>query len=157
MDKEWFEQLYSVLNDFSERLERLEHSVNDIIIQSLVEANEEFEYQDAVAGFTNRYAELVGPIEGKLKTLYGDDFDVYKELYDSMDTSVEGFDEESYVSEQIAIINEKLNALIEAVAPDVAEEVESEETETLTNPNVEDVETVPTEEQLMKELNAYEK
>ena len=50
-----------------------------------------------------------------------------------------------------------MNALIEAVAPDVAEEVESEETETLTNPNVEDVETVPTEEQLMKELNAYEK
>ena len=69
MDKEWFEQLYSVLNDFSERLERLEHSVNDIIIQSLVEANEEFEYHDAVTGFTNRYAELVGPIEGKLKTL----------------------------------------------------------------------------------------
>lgn len=154
MDKEWFEQLYSVLNDFSERLERLEHSVNDIIIQSLVEANEEFEYQDAVDGFTNRYAELVGPIEGKLKTLYGDDFDVYKELYDSMDTSVEGFDEEAYVAEQIAIVNEKLNALIEAVAPDVAQEVE---TETVTNPNaVEDVETVPTEEQLMKELNAYE-
>ena len=153
MDKEWFEQLYSVLNDFSERLERLEHSVNDIIIQSLVEANEEFEYQDAVAGFTNRYAELVGPVEGKLKTLYGDDFDVYKELYDSMDTSVEGFDEESYVAEQIAIVNEKLNALIEAVAP----EVETEETETVTEPNVEDVETVPTEEQLMEELNAYEK
>ena len=153
MDKEWFEQLYGVLNDFSERLERLEHSVNDIIIQSLVEANEEFEYQDSVAGFKNRYAELVGPIEGKLKTLYGDDFDVYKELYDSMDTSVEGFDEESYVAEQIAIVNEKLNALIEAVAP----EVETEETETVTNPNaVEDVETVPTEEQLMKELNAYE-
>lgn len=153
MDKEWFEQLYSVLNDFSERLERLEHSVNDIIIQSLVEANEEFEYQDAVAGFTNRYAELVGPIEGKLKTLYGDDFDVYKELYDSMDTSAEGFNEESYVAEQIATINEKLNALIEAVAP----EVETEETETETVPNeVEDVETVPTEEQLMKELNAYE-
>ena len=154
MDKEWFEQLYGVLNDFSERLERLEHSVNDIIIQSLVEANEEFEYQDAVSGFTNRYAEMVGPIEGKLKTLYGDDFDVYKELYDSMDTSVEGFDEESYVAEQIAIVNEKLNALIEAVAP----EVETEETETVTNPNeVEDVETVPTEEQLMEELNAYEK
>lgn len=153
MDKEWFEQLYSVLNDFSERLERLEHSVNDIIIQSLVEANEEFEYQDAVTGFTNRYAELVGPIEGKLKTLYGDDFDVYKELYDSMDTSVEGFDEESYVAEQIAIVNEKLNALIEAVAPDVV----TEETETVTNPNVEDVEAVPTEEQLMEELNAYEK
>ena len=153
MDKEWFEQLYGVLNDFSERLERLEHSVNDIIIQSLVEANEEFEYQDAVAGFTNRYAELVGPIEGKLKTLYGDDFDVYKELYDSMDTSVEGFDEESYVAEQIAMVNEKLNALIGAVAP----EVETEETETVTEPNaVEDVETVPTEEQLMKELNAYE-
>ena len=153
MDKEWFEQLYGVLNDFSERLERLEHLVNDIIIQSLVEANEEFEYQDSVAGFKNRYAELVGPIEGKLKTLYGDDFDVYKELYDSMDTSVEGFDEESYVAEQIAIVNEKLNALIEAVAP----EVETEETETVTNPNaVEDVETVPTEEQLMKELNAYE-
>lgn len=154
MDKEWFEQLYGVLNDFSERLERLEHSVNDIIIQSLVEANEEFEYQDAVGGFKNRYAELVGPIEGKLKTLYGDDFDVYKELYDSMDTSVEGFDEESYVSEQIAIVNEKLNALIEAVAP----KVETEETETVTKPNdVEDVETVPTEEQLMEELNAYEK
>ena len=154
MDKEWFEQLYSVLNDFSERLERLEHSVNDIIIQSLVEANEEFEYQDAVAGFTNRYAELVGPIEGKLKTLYGDDFDVYKELYDSMDTSAEGFDEESYVAEQISAINEKLNALIESVAPEVAQEVETE-TETVPN-EVEDVETVPTEEQLMKELNAYE-
>ena len=151
MDKEWFEQLYGVLNDFSERLERLEHSVNDIIIQSLVGANEEFEYQDAVAGFTNRYAELVGPIEGKLKTLYGDDFDVYKELYDSIDTSVEGFDEEAYVAEQIAIVNEKLNALIEAVAPEVA----LEETETETVPNeVEDVETVPTEEQLMEELNA---
>ena len=147
MDKEWFEQLYGVLNDFSERLERLEHSVNDIIIQSLVEANEEFEYQDAVAGFTNRYAELVGPIEGTLNTLYGDALDVYKELYDSMDTSVEGFDEESYVAEQIAMVNEKLNALIEAVAPDVAQE----ETETETVPNeVEDVETVHTEEQLME-------
>lgn len=154
MDKEWFEQLYGVLKDFSERLERLEHSVNDIIIQSLVEANEEFEYQDAIDGFTNRYAEIVGPIEGKLKTLYGDDFDVYKELYDSMDTSVEGFNEESYVAEQIAIVNEKLNALIEAVTPEVL----LEETKTETVPNeVEDVETVPTEEQLMEELNAYEK
>lgn len=155
MDREWFEQLYGVLNDFSERLERLEHSVNDIIIQSLVEANEEFEYQDAVAGFTDRYAEQVGPVEGKLKTLYGDDFDVYKELYDSMDPTAEGFDEASYVAEQIAIVDEKLNALIEAVAPEAA--VEETVEETVSEPTAaEDVETVPTEEQLMEELNAYE-
>lgn len=152
MDKEWFEQLYGVLNDFSERLERLEHSVNDIIIQSLVEANEEFEYQDAVAGFTDRYADQIGPIEGKLKTLYGDDFDVYKELYDSMDQSAEGFDEAAYVAEQIAMVDAKLNALIEAVAPEATEVVEVVEDV----PVEEEVATVPTEEQLMKELNAYE-
>ena len=97
-----------------------------------------------------------------------DDFNDYKKSYNSTDTSVEGLNKESYVAEQIAIVNKKLNALIEAVAPKkeetetetVPNEVVSEETQTETEtvPNeVEDVETVPTKEQLIEELNTYDK
>lgn len=154
--------LSEVLKMFDSRIKVLEHTVNDVVVKSLIEANDQMEYDQGLEAFRGAYPE-VAEIDPKLKKLYGDDYDTAKELYDARPSEyAEGQDEASWVAQELAIANEKLNALLSVMAPatettEVSEEVPTKESaeesaEESKDPEVEEI----SEEQLAEELKAAE-
>lgn len=145
--------LSEVLKMFDSRIAALEHTVNDVVVKSLVEANDQYEYDQGLETFRGAHPELA-EVDPKLKALYGEDFDTAKQLYDSRPSEfAEGQDEASWVAQELAIVNDKLNALMSVVAP--AAEAEEPATEETTEVK-EDEEMVPAEEEISEEQLAEE-
>ncbi len=120
MDETFLNELKSILFALDERVGKLEHTLNDVIIASWKEAAEEEarieqervaaeQRKAALEQFTANYpqvAELAGP----LQALYGQDYDVYGDLYDTMQGHIndEGFDEKAYVDGQVNDVKGRL-------------------------------------------------
>lgn len=154
MNEQFLAELKEILFALDERVAALEHTLNDVIIQSWKEAAEEEAQAEkerveaeqrkmALEQFTASYPE-VAELAAPLKTLYGDEYDVYDDLYSTMQNHVndEGFDEAAYVNGQLEDVKGRLSALNGAPTetPDVEEDEEKEEE--------------ISEEQLAKELAA---
>lgn len=157
MDEQFLAELKEILFALDGRVAALEHTLNDVIIQSWKEAAEEEAQAEkerveaeqrkmALEQFTASYPE-VAELAAPLKTLYGDEYDVYDDLYSTMQNHVndEGFDEAAYVNGQLEDVKGRLSALngapTEASKGDVEGDEEKEEI---------------SEEQLAKELAAAE-
>lgn len=140
MDEQFLAELKEILFALDGRVAALEHTLNDVIIQSWKEAAEEEAQAEkerveaeqrkmALEKFTASYPE-VAELAAPLKTLYGDDYDVYDDLYSTMQNHVndEGFDEAAYVNGQLADVKGRLSALNGAPTetPDVEEDEEEE-------------------------------
>ena len=151
MNEQFLAELKEILFALDERVAALEHTLNDVIIQSWKEAAEEEAQAEkerveaeqrkmALEQFTASYPE-VAELAAPLKTLYGDEYDVYDDLYSTMQNHVndEGFDEAAYVNGQLEDVKGRLSALNGAPTetPDVEGDEEEEEI---------------SEEQLAKEL-----
>lgn len=152
MDEQFLAELKEILFALDERVAALEHTLNDVIIQSWKEAAEEEAQAEkerveaeqrkmALEKFTASYPE-VAELAAPLKTLYGDDYDVYNDLYSTMQNHVndEGFDEAAYVNGQLEDVKGRLAALNGTPAPVEKPDVEEEKEEEIS------------EEQLAKEL-----
>lgn len=155
MDEQFLAELKEILFALDGRVAALEHTLNDVIIQSWKEAAEEEAQAEkerveaeqrkmALEKFTASYPE-VAELAAPLKTLYGDDYDVYDDLYSTMQGHVndEGFDEAAYVNGQLEDVKGRLSAL-NGGAPTETPDVEEDEEEEIS------------EEQLAKELAAAE-
>lgn len=151
MDEQFLAELKEILFALDGRVAALEHTLNDVIIQSWKEAAEEEAQAEkerveaeqrkmALEQFTASYPE-VAELAAPLKTLYGDEYDVYDDLYSTMQNHVndEGFDEAAYVNGQLEDVKGRLTALNGNGAPEVEEPMEEEKEEI-------------SEEQLAKEL-----
>ena len=151
--------LSEVLKMFDSRIAALEHTVNDVVVKSLVEANDQYEYDQGLEAFRGAHPELA-EIDPKLKALYGEDYDTAKQLYDARPSEyAEGQDEASWVANELAIVNDKLNALMEVVSPAAEETEVLAETEEKTEVKEEEegpAEDEISEEQLAEELKAAE-
>lgn len=156
MDEQFLAELKEILFALDGRVAALEHTLNDVIIQSWKEAAEEEAQAEkerveaeqrkvALEKFTASYPE-VAELAAPLKTLYGDEYDVYDDLYSTMQNHVndEGFDEAAYVNGQLADVKGRLSALNGTPAPVEKPDVEEEKEEEIS------------EEQLAKELAAAE-
>lgn len=152
MNEQFLAELKEILFALDERVAALEHTLNDVIIQSWKEAAEEEAQAEkerveaeqrkmALEQFTASYPE-VAELAAPLKTLYGDDYDVYDDLYSTMQGHVndEGFDEAAYVNGQLEDVKGRLSALNGTPAPVENPDVEEEKEEEIS------------EEQLAKEL-----
>lgn len=157
MDEQFLAELKDILFTLDSRVTSLEHTLNDVIIQSWKEAAEEEAQAEkerveaeqrklALEQFTAAYPE-VAELADPLKKLYGDEYDVYDDLYSTMQNHVgeEGFDEAAYVKGQLEDVKGRLAALNGAPAA-AAKEEEAEET----------AEEIIDEAQLAKELAAAE-
>ena len=135
------------------RLAALEHTVNDVVVKSLVEANAQYEYDTGLEAFRSAHPELAD-LDPKLKALYGDEYDTAKAFYDNRPESYEeGMDENGWVASMLEEINGKLSALMGLQAPaEEAPVVEDSPAEGETV--VEEEIAVPDEEQLKAELKA---
>lgn len=141
MNEQFLAELKEILFALDERVAALEHTLNDVIIQSWKEAAEEEAQAEkerveaeqrkmALEQFTASYPE-VAELAAPLKTLYGDEYDVYDDLYSTMQNHVndEGFDEAAYVNGQLEDVKGRLAALNGAPTetPDVEGDEEKEE------------------------------
>lgn len=153
MNEQFLAELKEILFALDERVAALEHTLNDVIIQSWKEAAEEEAQAEkerveaeqrkmALEKFTASYPE-VAELAAPLKTLYGDEYDVYDDLYSTMQGHVndEGFDEAAYVNGQLEDVKNRLAALNGGV-PVAKKPMEDEDEEEIS------------EEQLAKELAA---
>lgn len=135
------------------RLAALEHTVNDVVVKSLVEANDQYEYDTGLEAFRSAHPELAD-IDPKLKALYGDEYDTAKAFYDNRPESYEeGMDENGWVASMLEEINGKLSALMGLQTPPT-EEVQAEGSPAEGETAVEEEVAVPDEEQLKAELKA---
>ena len=151
MNEQFLAELKEILFALDERVAALEHTLNDVIIQSWKEAAEEEAQAEkerveaeqrkmALEQFTASYPE-VAELAAPLKTLYGDEYDVYDDLYSTMQGHVndEGFDEAAYVNGQLEDVKNRLAALNGGV-PVAKKPMEDEDEEEIS------------EEQLAREL-----
>ena len=155
MNEQFLAELKEILFTLDERVAALEHTLNDVIIQSWKEAAEEEAQAEkerveaeqrkmALEKFTASYPE-VAELAAPLKTLYGDEYDVYDDLYSTMQGHVndEGFDEAAYVNGQLEDVKNRLAALNGGV-PVAKKPMEEEDEEEIS------------EEQLARELTDAE-
>lgn len=86
----------------------LNHSVNDVIIGGLKDAAAEYEDNENYSVFVDTYQDKYSPLVDASKLIYGDDYDIASELYES---SKGQEDVASFVDEQIKALQSKLDAL----------------------------------------------
>ena len=136
------------------RLAALEHTVNDVVVKSLVEANDQYEYDTGLEAFRSAHPELAD-LDPKLKALYGDEYDTAKAFYDNRPESYEeGMDENGWVASMLEEINGKLSALMGLQTPAAEEASVAEGSPAEGETVVEEEVAVPDEEQLKAELKA---
>lgn len=126
MTKQEFEAL---ITQFTERLaaleddnKRLRHTVDDVIIKSLVDSADEYDRETFLEGLNGK--EGYSDTAAKMKTLYGDDYDLGSDLYDQ---SKDVEDRDGFIMEALADINNKLSALIPEAPVETPVEAPTEE------------------------------
>ena len=141
------QKLYVLLRQFEDRINALEHSVNDTLISGLREAANQYIDNEAYGIFCDKYGTAIDTVSPDLAIINGEDFDARRSLYDKI-KGMEGygtddFDEEEVVKATIDELKNKLNAIRGVKNEEPVKE------ETLADD--ESVE-LPNEEQLMAEL-----
>ena len=143
------QKLYVLLRQFEDRINALEHSVNDTLISGLKEAANKYIDDENYGVFGEKYGAAIDEVARDLAIINGEDFDARRSLYDKikgMDGyGTDDFDEEAVVKATIDELKNKLNAI-----RGVKNEVPVEDVEVAEEESVE----VPSEEQLMAELKS---
>ena len=154
MDEEFKLKLKEALETFDSRLRQLEHLCNDVIIGSLEEAATEYADNEAFENFKGNYGEKLAGLIDPYKKLFGEDYDLERNLYDDLKATEgygsEGFDEAACMEARIA----DLQSRIDALKSDVAEKKDDVEDKKDDKDDVEvevEEEEIP-EEQLKKEF-----
>lgn len=117
MDQEFKLKLKDTLVALESRLAALEHSVNNVILQGLRDAADEYADEENYNAFTETYGDSIGKYSDSMKVLCGDDFDLCKELYSALKGAegygTEGFDEKALMDSKLKDIEDKLSKLKE--------------------------------------------
>lgn len=115
MDQEFKLKLKDTLVALESRLAALEHSVNNVILQGLRDAADEYADEENYNAFTETYGDSIGKYSDSMKVLCGDDFDLCKELYSALKGAegygTEGFDEKALMDSKLKDIEDKLSKL----------------------------------------------
>lgn len=148
MDQEFKLKLKDTLVALESRLSALEHSVNNVILQGLRDAADEYADEENYNAFTATYGDSIGKYSDSMKILCGDDFDLCKELYSALKEAegygTEGFDENALVDSKLKDIEAKLSKLKEPV-----EETKKEDSEDKSE------EDEPSEEEIARIYKEY--
>jgi hypothetical protein len=149
MEDEFKTKLKETLETMDTRLRQIEHLVNDVIIGSLESAANEYADNEAYNSFKSNYGESLKDLVEPYKKLFGEDYDLERNLYDDL-KATEGygtpeFDEKSCMEARIADLKARIDSLKETVEEVVEAKEEEPKKE---EPKEEEI----TEEQLAKEL-----
>lgn len=111
MDQELLDQLKVLLEQLNDRVEALEHTVNDTIIGGWKKADEEYKDCEAHKHFTETYGADLDKLSPYFQKLYGDDYNLDNELYNELKSTdgygTESFDEDALMKAKIAELTDK--------------------------------------------------
>ena len=93
----------------------------DTILNTADEAEKKFNHDKGVSEFTERNSEALGKYSDTLKKLNGEDFDLFASAYDEYNDSFSDIEESTYVAQLVSEIDNKINALKEALGEDDVE------------------------------------
>lgn len=143
MDQEFKLKLKDTLVALESRLAALEHSVNNVILQGLRDAADEYADEENYNTFTATYGDSIGKYSDSMKVLCGDDFDLCKELYSALKEAdgygTEGFDEKALMDSKLKDIEEKLTKLKGPVEVEEKKEEKKEDSEEDNEPSEEEI------------------
>lgn len=143
MDQEFKLKLKDTLVALESRLAALEHSVNNVILQGLRDAADEYADEENYNAFTATYGDSIGKYSDSMKVLCGDDFDLCKELYSALKEAdgygTEGFDEKALMDSKLKDIEEKLTKLKGPVEVEEKKEEKKEDSEEDNEPSEEEI------------------
>lgn len=153
MDQEFKLKLKDTLVALESRLAALEHSVNNVILQGLRDAADEYADEENYNAFTATYGDSIGKYSDSMKVLCGDDFDLCKELYSALKEAdgygTEGFDEKALMDSKLKDIEEKLSKLKGPVEVEEKKEEKKEDSEDKSE------EDEPSEEEIARIYKEY--
>lgn len=117
------EEIGHVREELQSRIESLEDTVINGIINPAHEAAEKAAYDRDLEEFKGRYSEKIDPYLDKIKAVEGDDFDIYKTAFDGYkdykDKNGENaLEEDGYIDEMLAGITEQLAKVKELINAD---------------------------------------
>lgn len=142
------EEIGHVREELQARIESLEDTVINGIINPAHEAAEKAAYDRDLEDFKGRYSEKIDPYLDKIKAVEGDDFDIYKTAFDGYKEYKDAngdraLDEVGYVDELLSGIASQLDKVKELIN---AENVEVKQDEDGNTELKADGETVAEEE-----------
>lgn len=114
------EEIGHVREELQARIESLEDTVINGIINPAHEAAEKAAYDRDLEDFKGRYAEKIDPYLDKIKAVEGDDFDIYKTAFDGYKeykdaNGDKALDEVGYVDELLSGIASQLDKVKELI------------------------------------------
>lgn len=146
MDQEFKLKLKDTLVALESRLAALEHSVNNVILQGLRDAADEYADEENYNAFTETYGDSIGKYSDSMKVLCGDDFDLCKELYSALKEAdgygTEGFDEKALMDSKLKDIEDKLSKLKGPVEVEEKKEEEKKEDSEEEEPSEEEIKEI---------------
>ena len=154
MEDEFKLKLKEALETLDKRVRQLEHLTNDVIFGSLESAATEYADNEAFENFKGNYGEKLAGLIDPYKKLFGEDYDLERNLYDDLKATEgygsEDFDEAACMEARIADLQSRIDALKSDVAEKKEEPEEKEDKKDDVEVEVEE-EEIP-EEQLKKEF-----
>ena len=114
------EEIGHVREELQARIESLEDTVINGIINPAHEAAEKAAYDRDLEDFKGRYSEKINPYLDKIKAVEGDDFDIFKTAFDGYKeykdaNGDKALDEVEYVDELLAGIASQLDKVKELI------------------------------------------
>lgn len=114
------EEIGHVREELQARIESLEDTVINGIINPAQEAAEKAAYDRDLEDFKGRYSEKIDPYLDKIKAVEGDDFDIYKTAFDGYKeykdaNGDKALDEVGYVDELLSGIASQLDKVKELI------------------------------------------
>lgn len=145
------ENILNLIEQLSSRLSALETTVNDTIIGGWKKAEEEYKDNEAYEAFCSKYGSEIEPLKPNFTVLYGEDFDLPREMYNQL-KQTEGygsdeFDEDGLVRDKILELTEKFANLNKDNSKEDEEKVEESDSD---DNDSESEESIPSMEELKK-------
>lgn len=153
ISQEFLTKLKESLQLIDSRLSAVEHIVNDVIIGGLQSAADEYADDEAYSVFVDTYSDGFKDLVEPSKVLYGDEYDLSSDLYETIKATEKGddFDEKAEVEKLVSVLRDKVEALRNAGKTEEADKVEE------AAEKVEEAVTTDTEDEVsedeMKELH----
>lgn len=126
ISQEFLTKLKESLQLIDSRLSAVEHIVNDVIIGGLQSAADEYADDEAYSVFVDTYGEGFKELVEPSKVLYGDEYDLSSDLYETIKATEKGadFDEKAEVEKLVSILRDKVTALRNTGKTEEADKVE---------------------------------
>lgn len=98
----------------AEEITEIRTAVMEELINPIKDEYSKMQYDNALSDFRCKYAEKLEPLNGKLKALEGDDFDIVEKAFDDFSARKDGMEADVYTDKLIEKVNDQLNKISEA-------------------------------------------